>query len=110
MISAVVGIHLIGTIVVIRSVRRIVRVVLIRVVVKLTTGMRITRYTFSFAHDINLLVSSAFIITQDPQKRHEQLFKSRKHPQLRMLSTDTPSNCDMPYICSRLGERLPSCQ
>jgi hypothetical protein len=62
-ISAVVGIHLIGTIVVIRSVRRIVRVVLIRVVVKLTTGMSVTGYTFSFAHDINLLVSSDSIIT-----------------------------------------------
>ena len=109
-VCAIVRIHLIGAIVVIRSVSRIVRVVLIRVVVKLTTGMSITGYTFSFAHDINLLVSSDFIITQDSRNRHEQLFKSRKHPQLRMLSTDTPSNCDMPYICSRLGERLPSCQ
>ena len=62
-ISAVVGIHLIGTIVVICSVRRIVRVVLIRLVVKLTTGMSVTGYTFSFAHDINLLVSSDSIIT-----------------------------------------------
>ena len=65
MISAVVRIHLIGAIVIIRSVGRIVRVILIRVVVKLATGMSITGYTFSFAHDINLLVSSDFIITQD---------------------------------------------
>ena len=63
MISIIVRIYLIGAIVVIRSVSRIVRVVLIRVVVKLTTGMSITGYTFSFAHDINLLVSSDFIIT-----------------------------------------------
>ena len=65
MISAVVRIHLVGAIVVIRSVGRIVRIVLIRVVVKLATGMSITGHTFSFAHDINLLVSSDFIITQD---------------------------------------------
>ena len=65
MISAVVRIHLVGAIIVIRSVRRIVRVVLIRVVVKLATGMSITGYTFSFAHDIDLLISSDFIITQD---------------------------------------------
>ena len=71
MISAIVRIHLVGAIVVIRSVGRIVRIVLIRVVIKLATGMSITGYTFSFAHDINLLVSSAFIITQDSQKRHE---------------------------------------
>lgn len=64
-ISAVVRIHLIGAIVVICSVGRIVRIVLIRVVVKLATGMSITGHTFSFAHDINLLVSSDFIITQD---------------------------------------------
>ena len=62
-ISAVVRIHLVGAIVVICSIGRIVRVVLIRVVVKLATGMSITGYTFSFAHDINLLVSSDFIIT-----------------------------------------------
>ena len=77
MISAVVGIHLIGAIVVIRSIGRIVRVVLIRVVVKLATGMSITGYTFSFAHDRNLLVSSDFIITQDCQNRHEQVFKTK---------------------------------
>ena len=65
MISAVVWIHLIGAIVVICSVGRIVRIVLIRVVVKLATRMSVTGYTFSFAHDINLLVSSDFIITQD---------------------------------------------
>ena len=65
MISAVVRIHLVGAIVVIRSVGRIVRIVLIRVVIKLATGMSITGHTFSFAHDINLLVSSDFIITQD---------------------------------------------
>ena len=63
MIGTVVRIHLIGAIVIIRSVGRIVRIVLIRVVVKLATGMSITGYTFSFAHDINLLVSSDFIIT-----------------------------------------------
>ena len=77
MISAIVGIHLIGAIVVIRSIGRIVRIVLIRVVVELATGMSITGYTFSFAHDINLLVSSDFIITQDCQNRHEQVFKTK---------------------------------
>ena len=76
-ISAVVGIHLVGAIVVIRSVGRIVRVILIRVVVKLTTGMSIAGYTFSFAHDRNLLISSDFIITQDSQNRHEQVFKTK---------------------------------
>ena len=77
MISAVVRIHLIGAIVIIRSVGRIVRVILIRVVVELATGMSITGYTFSFAHDINLLVSSDLIITQDCQNRHEQVFKTK---------------------------------
>ena len=77
MIGTVVRIHLIGVIVVIRSVGRIVRVVLIRVVVKPATGMSITGYTFSFAHDINLLVSSDFIITQDSKNRHEQVFKTK---------------------------------
>ena len=65
MISAVVRIHLVGAIVVICSVGRIIWIVLIRVVVKLATGMSIAGYTFSFTHDINLLVSSDFIITQD---------------------------------------------
>ena len=77
MISAVVRIHLIGAIVIIRSVGRIVRIVLIRVVVKLATGMSITGYTFSFAHDRNLLISSDFIITQDSKNRHEQVFKTK---------------------------------
>ena len=63
MIGTVVRIHLIGAIVIIRSVGRIVRIVLIRIVVKLATRMSITGYTFSFAHDRNLLVSSDFIIT-----------------------------------------------
>ena len=76
-VSAVVRIHLVGAIIVVRSVRWIVRVVLIRVVIKLNTGMSITRYTFSFAHDINLLVSSDFIITQDRQNRHERVFKTK---------------------------------
>ena len=77
MISAVIGIHLVGAIVVICSVGRIVRIVLIRVVVKLATGMSITGHTFSFAHDINLLVGSDFIITQDCQNRHEQVFETK---------------------------------
>ena len=65
LVSFVVRIHLIGAVVVIRSVGWIVRIVLIRVVVKLATGMSITGHTFSFAHDSNLLVSSDFIITQE---------------------------------------------
>ena len=77
MISAVVRVHLVGAIVVIRSVGRIDRIVLIRVVIKLATGMSITGYTISFAHDRNLLVSSDFIITQDRQNRHEQVFKTK---------------------------------
>ena len=41
-----------------------------------------------------------------------EFYRAKEEGSIRayMLSTDTPSNCDMPYICSRLGERLPSCQ
>ena len=110
MISAIVRIHLVGAIVIIRSVSRIVRIVLIRVVVKLATGMSIAGYTFSFAHDRNLLVSSDFIITWNIQNRHEQVFKNEKHPQPRMLSIGTWNSCERAYKCLMLGERSPFAQ
>ena len=52
LIGTVVRIHLIGAIIVVCSIRRIIRVVLVRVVVELTTGMSIFGHAFTFAHNM----------------------------------------------------------
>ena len=77
MIGIVVGIQLIRVIVCIRSVSRVVRIILVRIVFELVLCMRVTGNAFSFAHWCYLLVLDGSIITQVLKIRHEQAFKNK---------------------------------